>query len=330
MRRIGDLAAGLLLAAVTAAFQQPPSTTAAPTTPRTYAECLRSYAGRTNGTAICQRMFPNAATANPSSTTAPASTDTSTPTREPVDITPQLNKLIDAWRNRPRTPPATPTDPLAVVPDIQAKCAAYAGVLERWRRCVADEWKTAGLSGQPPLVLQNPPVVTPPPVQPPVYTPPPVQPPAYTPPVVQSKPPVQTPSPLTPQTVEPEPVTPAPVVVPDPPPAAIVPPTPPPAVVPPPAPQPPPTPIWFWLLALAAAGGVGFGAARLLNRARASRPSKVAAAPCPRIALVPDPGVVALTPDGPPRAGLAVSLRFERAAADDMISLDYPTLETAP
>ncbi|MBO9558704.1 MAG: hypothetical protein J7515_08975, partial [Caulobacter sp.] len=110
-RWAGGLVAGLLLAfagpalALQATTAVPPvagpnAPTAASTAPRTYAECLRSYAGRSNATAVCQRLFPNAAT--PSTTTAPASTDTpatTTPTREPVDITPQLNKLIEAWKN---------------------------------------------------------------------------------------------------------------------------------------------------------------------------------------------------------------------------------------
>lgn len=347
----GGFVAALLLSIATpvAAFQQRPvTTTAVPTAapaatpaaaaPKTYAECLRSYVGRTNAAAYCQRLFPTTAPAAATpSTTAPAgATSTPTPptttppTREPVDLT----KLIEAWQNRPRTPPVTPkppADPLAVVPEIQAACASYASVPERWRRCVADAWRTAGLRGQPPLVLQNPPVVEPPP--PPVVQPPPVQPP---PPVV-SKPPIQTPPVLTPKTVEPEPV-----IEPVPPPVAIVepPPTAPPSVVvaPPPLPQaplppkPPATPIWFWLVALVAAAGGGFGVAKLLSRARlsSSRPAKVAPAPCPEIALVADPGVVVLTPDGPPRAGMAVSLRFETAVDGGEVKLDYPTLETAP
>lgn len=338
-RRWAGVSAAALLAVATsaAAFQQPvrPVTTttvpavaapaatsaAAPANaPRTYAECLRSYAGRTNAAAVCQRLFPDA-------TPSTATPTTTTPTREPVDITPQLDKLLDAWRNRPRTPPATPADPLAVIPGIQAACAAYAAVPERWRRCTADGWRKAGLGGEPPLVLRNPPVVEPPPVQPPVVQPPPVQLPVVEPPIVQSKPPIQTPPPLTPETIEPESVRPAPVVTPDPPPTAVVPPTPP--AVPP---KTSATPVWFWLLALVAAGGAGFGAAKLLNRVRKppSRPPAVEAAPCPVIALVADPGVVVLTPDGPPRAGMAVSLRFERAADGGEVRLDYPTLETAP
>ena len=342
--------AALLLAIATpaAAFQRPPvATTAAPVSatpavaaPKTYAECLRSYAGRTNATAYCQRLFPNATpAATTSSTTAPAGATstpppaptTTPPTREPVD----LSKLIEAWENRPKTPPPTtkpPPDPLAVIPEIQAACAAYARVPERWRRCAAEAWRKAGLRGEPPLVLQTPPVVASPPV---VKPPPPVRPPPVQPPVV-SKPPVQTPPPLTPKTVEPEPVRPVAVVEPELPPVAVVepqsPPKPPPVVVPPP-PKPPATPIWFWLVALVAAAAGGFGVAKLLSRARPpSRPPKGEAAPCtPGIALVADPGVVVLTPDGPPRAGMAVSLRIERDPDGGAVSLvDYPKLETAP
>jgi hypothetical protein len=351
-RWAGGFVAALLLSIATAAaaFQQPvrpvtttvvprtaaPAATATPAAaaPKTYDECLRSYVGRTSAATYCRRLFPETPpAATTPSTTAPTGTtstaDTpSTPTREPVDITPQLNKLIDAWRNRPQTPPKPPADPLAVIPEIQAACASYVSVPERWRRCTADAWRTAGLRGRPPLVLQNPPVVAPPPV---------VEPPPVQPPPVVSKPPVQTPPVLTPKTVEPEPVLEPdlpPVAVIEPPPA----PKPPPVVVAPPvAPQAPPptspaTPIWFWLVALAVAAGGGFGVAKLLSRARApsSRPSKVAPAPCPEIALVADPGVVVLTPDGPPRAGMAVSLRFETAVETGEVKLDYPTLETAP
>jgi len=342
-RLIGGLAASLLLALAGPALawqsRTTPVVTPSPTAggPRTYTECVRAYANRPDAATTCARLFPATAPAasTPSTYTPPATTPASTPTptetTPPVDITPQLNKLIDAWKNRPKTTPKPPADPLAVIPDIQAKCGAYAGAPERWRRCVADEWRTAGLKGQPPLVLQNPPAVEPAPYQPPV-TPPPVTPPVQ-PPVVQSTPPVQTPPPLTPETVEPEPLVAAPVAVPEPPPAAIVPPppAPPPAVVPPPTPASPATPIWFWLAALVAAAGAGFGVAKLLTRARPPRPAKVAPAPpCPEIALVADPGVVVLTPAGPPRAGMAVSLRVERAADRDAVRLDYPTLETAP
>jgi hypothetical protein len=311
-RWAGGLAALLLsIATPAAAFQQAPATTTAVPTvaaPKTYAECLRSYAGRTNATAYCQRLFPNATSAatTPSTTAPAAATSTTpapqTPTREPVDLT----KLIGAWQNRPKIPPATskpPADPLSVVPEIQAACAAYASVPERWRRCVADAWRTAGLRGEPPLVLQTPPAVEPPP--------------------------------LTPKTVKSEPVRPLVVVEPEPPPVAAVEPqspSKPPMVVPPP-PKPPATPIWFWLVALVAAAAGGFGVAKLLSRKRtpSSRPAKVEAAPCtPDIALVADPGVVVLTPDGPPRAGMAVSLRIERDTGGGEVKLDYPTLETAP
>jgi hypothetical protein len=337
-RWAGGFAALLLsIATPAAALQQPPVTTttvpaaAAPAVaaPRTYAECLRVYANQRSATTYCQRLFPNAtlAAATPS-TTAPAATTptTQTPPREPIDLT----KLIDAWQNRPKTPPTTttPADPLAVIPEIQAACAAYASVPERWRRCTADAWRKAGLRGQPPLVLQTPPAVEPP--APPVVTPPPYVPPPPVQPPVVSKPPVQTPPPLTPKTVEPEPVVqpelpPVAVVEPPPPSAAVQPPVPPP-------PKPPSTPIWFWLAALVAAAAGGFGVAKLLNRARppSSRPATVEAAPCPVIALVPDPGVVVVTPDGPPRAGMAVSLHIERDADGGAVSLaDYPKLETA-
>jgi hypothetical protein len=320
--------------AAPAATSTPTTSTTSTAAPKTYAECLRSYAARTNATAVCQRLFPNAtpSTTTPAATTPSTSTGTTsaTPTREPVDITPQVDKLLDAWRNRPKTTPKPPADPLAVIPEIQAACAAYVGAAERWRRCTLDRWRTAGLKGSPPLVLQNPPVVEPPPVQPPVVQPPSNPPPVVQPPVVRSKPPVQTPPPLTPETVEPEPVS--PVVIAEPEPPTSVQPASPPAVAPPPAPKPPATPIWFWLLALVAAAGVGFGVAKLLSRAKtpSSRPAKVSPAPCPVISLVADPGVVVLTPDGPPRAGMAVSLRFDSAADGGEVALDYPTLETAP
>lgn len=344
-RWAGGIVACLWLATATSAsaFQQrvpPATTTAVPTAaaPKTYAECLRSYVGRTSATAYCQRLFPTAAPAatTPSATVPPATTPTPTnppPTREPLD-TSQLDKLIEAWRNRPKTPPGTatpPADPLAIIPEIQAACAAYAGVPERWRRCTADAWRKAGLRGDLPLALRTPPVIAPPP--PVVRPPPPVQPP------VVSKPPVQAPPILTPRPVEPEPVLSTPVVEPELPPAAVVEPPPPPkpppvAVGPSPPPEAAPSiPIWLWLVALVAAMGGGFGLARLLGRARppSSRPPTVEAAPCtPDIVLVADPGVVVLTPDGPPRAGMAVSLRIERDADGGAVRLDYPTLETAP
>lgn len=335
----GFVAALLSIATPAAAFQQAarPATTAVPTaartpvTPTTHAECLRAYAVRRDAAAYCQRRFPTTTpAATTSSTTAPATTTPTAPapTREPVDITPQLNKLFEAWQGRPRTPPKSPADPLAVVPEIQAACAAYASVPERWRRCVADAWRAAGLRGQPPLVLQNPPVAEPPP---PVVQPvPPVQ-----PPTVVSKPPVQTP---TAKTVESEPVVQAePPSV-----AAVEPPSPPKSppiagAAPPavqqasPSPKPPASPLWFWLIALVAAAGGGFGLAKLLNRGRSLSSAKAAPAPCvPEIALIGDPGVVVLTPDGPPRAGMAVSLRIEHAPDGGQVRLDYPTLETAP
>jgi hypothetical protein len=93
----------------------------------------------------------------------------------------------------------------------------------------------------------------------------------------------------------------------------------------------------MWLAALAALVGAaagGFGLAKLLGRARSGSSSaqKVeAAAPAPaEVALVVDPGVVVLKPDGPPRAGMAVSMRFAPDAGADEVRLRYPSLETAP
>lgn len=299
---------------------------------------MRVYAARRDATAVCRRLFPTTtpAAATPS-TTVPAATtptiSTPTPTREPVDVTPQLNKLLEAWQNRPKTPPGTakpPADPLAVIPEIRAACVSDASVPERWRRCTAAGWRRAGLRGDPPLALQTPPVIaSPPPVVP---SPPPALPP------VVSPPPIQTPPTLTPEAVEPEPVLDAPLIEPALPPVA---------VVEPPAPRPPPValapsppleaspspsiPIWLWLIALVAAVGAGFGLAKLLSPARPPRPSKLGALPCtPEIALVADSGIVVLTPVGPPRAGMALSLRIERAADDGDVRLDYPRLETAP
>jgi hypothetical protein len=62
------------------------------------------------------------------------------------------------------------------------------------------------------------------------------------------------------------------------------------------------------------------------------RPTQVEAAPCapPEIALVADLGVVVLTPDGPPRAGMAVSMRVALEEGEGDVRLDYPSLETAP
>lgn len=348
----GALTVVVLLSSATsvAAFQQAPrpatttavptapyaASSAAPTAPKTYDECLRSYVRRADPTAYCRRLFPDTAP----STTVPGAASTpgdftQSPPREPVDITPQLESLIDAWRNRPRTPTATPrppADPLAVIPDIQAACAAYAATPERWRRCTADGWRQAGLRGQPPLALQTPPAIEPPPVYPLPVEPQPVR-----PPLVQPKPPVQAPPTLSPRTVEPEPVQPAPIVEPQLPPVAVVgPPSAPPPRVAPTPPQAalpakaPTVPIWLWLVALAVAAGGGFGLARWLGRARPTS-SRAASAPCaPEIALVPDSGVVVLKPDGPPRAGMAVSLRFAFAAGAGEVRLDYPALETAP
>lgn len=305
--------------------------------PTSYADCMRIYSHWANAASYCRQRFPLStsptrtapivratpsvgglssrppiAVVTPPATATPPASTTPTPTtppstanpapsagrtpsaeppaRPPVDITPTVNRFIERWANRPRTPkppPGTPADPLAVIPEIQAACAPYAGVPERWRRCTADAWRTAGLRGQPPLVLQNPPVVAPPP---------PVQPPPVQPPPTQSDPRIEPPPPPAP-----DPVEPAPAVEPDAPPVAVVEPEvpvtrPPPAVV---TPQPPPErpsiPIWLWLAA-----------------------------------LVADPGLVVLTPDGPPRAGMAVSLRCMLAPDADGVRLDYPRLETAP
>ena len=103
-------------------------------------------------------------------------------------------------------------------------------------------------------------------------------------------------------------------------------------------PAPPSIPPWAWLLAavvaLLAAGAGGFGLSRWLSRPRppSARPTPVAGAACPPpdIALVVDLGVVTLLRLGPPRAGMAVSMRFVRDADLDAVRLDYPSLETAP
>lgn len=377
------------------AIASPASSQSRAVTPSSYAECLRAYSARTDAAAYCRRLFPAqapsqvtpsraagtyvrqtpniqgttpGATTTPSTTPDPPSSSTGsqtppptrvppsrTPEREPIDITPQLNQLIEGLASRQRTPkpPAKlPADPLAVIPGILADCAAYTGNAQRWRRCTADGWRGAGLRGQPPLVLQTPPT------PPPVYEPPPVyQPPVQSEPSppVQSRPPPVTPKPPAKPPVKPVPKPPPPVVAQPEPPVAVVPPleTPPPVAPPPLSPQPPPVvfapapppavppqpkppsiPIWAWLVALAVAAGGGFGVAKLVGRARSvpSRTPGPEAAPCapPEIALVVDPGVVVLTPDGSPRAGLAVSLRFDRAADADEIRLDYPSLETAP
>uniref|UniRef100_B0SYP5 Uncharacterized protein n=1 Tax=Caulobacter sp. (strain K31) TaxID=366602 RepID=B0SYP5_CAUSK len=349
-----------------------------------YAECMRVYGAQTNAAAYCRRLFPDQTTASrtagtivrqtpntnataPGGSTSPATPDpgssqtppstrtppSRTPERDPIDITPQLNQLIEGLASRPRAPPRQPSDPLAVIPGILADCAVYASNPERWRRCTADGWRGAGLRGQPPLALQTPPA--PPPVhEPPSVYEPPVQP---EPPPVQSRPPPVTPKPPVTPPVKPAPKPAPPVVAtqPEPPVAEVPPPVTPPSVTPAPsppppvvaapapppvvqpAPQPPSMPIWAWLVALAVAAGGGFGVAKLLGRARsgpsrAPGPEAVApvAAALPEIALVADPGVVVLTPDGAPRAGLAVSLRFDRAADADEIRLDYPSLETAP
>jgi hypothetical protein len=280
---------------------------------------------------------PTTVPAPPSPTSSQAPPATSAPPsrtrpRESVDITPAVNKLIKAWAARPRTPkppPASPADPLAVIPQIQAVCAAYAGNAERWRRCTTDAWNRAGLRGQPPLVLQVPPA--PPPVE---------RPPIAYEPTGQA--------PVKPPLVKPE----APILAPPDPPAESAPPPPvkseapskpapptPRLVEPPLPPQPasPSVPLWAWLLAaivaLVAAGAGGFGLSRWLSKARASTPRAPQAAAVrapPEIILIADLGMVVLTPDGPPRAGMAVSMRFALDAGEREARLDYPTLETAP
>ena len=368
----GALACLLLAIAAPAASQQaaPAATTVA--APRTYSECVRGYVGRVDPSTYCRRLFPaTAPVAATPATTVPAATAPTTPTPyerclaasgrsaearrlcaqrypggaptstpAPIDITPQINQWLDSLSTRPRPPARPPADPLAVVPEIQATCAQWAGNTARWLRCTAEAWRRTGLRGQPPLVLQTPP--SPPPVidKPPVVQEPTDQTPVRPPPVEPEPPIVKPPVPEPPILVQPDP--PADVV---PPPAAPQPPTPgpkPPALVEPPAPPqpvPPPTPVWAWalaiLVALLAAGAGGFGLSRWLagRGPRAPGMSKpVAAAACapPQIALVADPGVVTLTPDGPPRAGMAVSMRVVRADDADAVRLDYPTLETAP
>lgn len=354
---------------------------------KSYSECVQAYrARRTDYATYCRGRFPltlsaatarpsplAAATPTPSTTTPPAtttppptsvptappSTSTQTPSatgaapsrtppREPIDVTPRVNQLIDAWTNRPRPPkppPRPPADPLAVIPEIQAACAAYAGNAERWRRCTTDAWNKAGLRGQPPVVLQVPPA--PPPVEkPPVVVEPtdqtPVEPPQVKPPPVRPRPVKPNPSIAEPPILsQPDPpVDVAPPRVEPEPPLKLEPQ--PPKLVDPPLPRepaPPSIPIWVWLLAvlvaLVAAAAGGFGLSRWLAKAKPpARPiqaAPIASAP-PQIALVADPGVVVLTPDGPPRAGLAVSMRFALDAGPDAdaVRLDYPSLETAP
>lgn len=348
---------------------------------KSYSECLTAYRGRADVASYCRSRFPLSRTAvtalppprlstatptqppatTPPATTAPPSTTTvptappSTSTQdapttrtlpgEPVDITPQVTRLIEAWATRPRTPrppPRPPADPLAVIPQIQAACAAQAGDAERWRRCTTDAWKQAGLRGLPPLALQVPPAPPPP-----VYEPPPTRPE----PSVQSRPPPPRPNlPVQSRPSPTQPVQPTSVVEPEPPVAAVTPPSASPALPPAPPPvvvaptlQPTPpvaawsVPVWVWLAALAAlvvAAAGGFGLAKLLGRARpslshAQKIEAAALAPA-EVALVVDPGVVVLKPDGPPRAGMAVSMRFALDAGPDDVRLRYPSLETAP
>ena len=351
----GGIIACLLLAIAGPAVSQQ----AAPAAPRTYAECLRSYVGRVDPATYCRRLFPATTPAATAPTTPTpyerclaASGRTTeaqalcaqrnpgsapTPTRPPVDITPQVNQLIDSLTSRPRPPAKPPADPLAVVPEIQAACAQWAGNSARWLRCTTEAWRRTGVRGQPPLALQTPPAPPPVVVQEPADQTP-VKPPPVRPPPVKPDPPILT-QPDPPADVAPPPVEPQP---PKPQPPKPEPPKPEPKptemVEPPAPPQPvsPAVPFWAWalaiLLALLAAGAGGFGLSRWLAK-RPPGPTKPAvAAPStpPRIALVADPGVVTLTPDGPPRAGLAVSMRVARADDADPVRLDYPALETAP
>ena len=358
-RWVGGIVACLLLAiAGPATARQAAATTSSTQTPaiQSYDECTRAYASRRDVASYCRRLFPAPAAVTSYDTCVQATgrtaearrlcaqryPDTAPKPAEPVDITPQLNKLIDSWVNQPKPPAKPPADPLAVIPGIQAACAPWADDAQRWLRCAAEGWRETGLRGQPPLALQTPPTppvidkpsvpqapvdqvpVKPPPVRP---DPPPIaKPPAPEPPVVaQSDPPVD----VAPPAVKPEP-PPTPV------------PSPPKLVDPalPPRPAPPSVPLWAWLLAavvaLVAAGAGGFGLSRWLSKAKPASPrqAKVEAAPSAptAIALVADLGVVTLTPDGPPRAGMAVSMRvaLDTGAGADAVRLDYPSLETAP
>jgi hypothetical protein len=356
-RWTGRLIAFLWLAIATpaAAVQPTPD-------PTSYAECTRIYSHRADAATMCRRMFPLtrttpiiratpsvggvatpapttppvAAPPSPSTQTPPATTTppSRTPPREPVDITPTVNKLIDAWsarRRTPKPPPRAPADPLAVIPEIQAACAAYANNAERWRRCTSDAWNAAGLRGQPPLVLQVPPAPPPP-----LYEPPPTTPVQPEPPVPTGAAPTEPSPPAQPPPLGPEPpiASDTPTTPPPQPPAVAAPAPPTPALPVPPA--SPSIPTWAWLLAvvalIVAAAAGGFGLAKLLGKAKPARPAVAGGAACAptEVVLVADPGVVVLTPDGPPRAGMAVSMHFALAPGDDELRLDYPSLETAP
>lgn len=358
---------GRLVACVWLSIATPSAAVQPTPDPTSYAECLRIYSHRADAATMCRAMFPlsrttpivratptvgavsptpapatppyatppSTSTAMPSATATPPATSTPpsrTPPREPVDITPGVTKLLEAWANRPRTPkppPGPPADPLAVIPEIQAACARYAGNVERWRRCTTDAWNAAGLRGQPPVVLQVPPAA------PPVYEPPP---PLRPEPPVQGRPPPQPPVHEPPPVVQPEPpvadVTSPPTTKPAPPPAVAAPP-PQPAL--PVQPTSSSIPLWAWLavvLAVLVAAAGGFGLAKVLGKAkpRPSRLPEAETATCAptEVVLVADPGVVVLTPDGPPRAGMAVSMRFALDSDRDHVRLDYPSLETAP
>ena len=359
-RWAGGIVAGLLLLSAGSATARQAATTApgaqAPAV-QTYADCLRAYAARRDAALYCRRLFPatppvtsydtcvqaTGRTAEARQLCAQRYPDTASKPAAPVDLTPLVNPLIDRWINRPR-PPAKPlADPLAVVPGIQAACAAWADDAQRWRRCAIEGWRATGLAGQPPLALRTPPappvIDTPPP--PPPADPATVKLPPAKPPQGKPEPPIARPLPPDPPVL----AQPDPLVEAAPTPAERAPPlkiesAPPGPVDPalPSDPAPPSIPPWAWLLAavvaLLAAGAGGFGLSRWLSRPRppSARPTPVAGAACPPpdIALVADLGVVTLLPLGPPRAGMAVSMRFVRDADLDGVRLDYPSLETAP
>jgi type II secretory pathway pseudopilin PulG len=188
-RWAGGIIASLLLAIAGPATARQAAATATPSV-RTYAECTRAYAARRDAASYCRRLFPATPAVTSYDTCVEASgrtaearklcaqryPDTAPKPSEPIDITPQLNQLIDSWANRPRPTKPPPADPLAVVPGIQAACAQWVGNAERWLACTADGWRGTGLRGQPPQVLLTPPappVVVPEPTgQTPVKPPP--------------------------------------------------------------------------------------------------------------------------------------------------------------
>lgn len=302
----------LVMATPVASRQAATSTTSAPTTPTPYERCVEASGRTAEAQRVCAQRYP----------------DSAPKAAEPIDITPQINKLIESL-GKPKPEKPKPADPLSVVPGIQAACARYAGNAERWLRCTADGWRETGLRGRPPLVLQTPPEAAP------------VEPPPVTPPKPVDQTPVSPPVKPEPPVVEPPPPPEPPVAVrPDPPPEIVQPPSPPkppPSIAEPPASEPGSSvPIWVWLLAavaaLVAAGAGGFGLSRWLSRPKPPRAPQVEAAPCapPEIALVADPGVVALTQDGSPRAGMAVSMSVAMDEGENEVRLDDPTLETTP